>query len=283
MNALYETGNPFYSIFGGFRSNNPYSEFSIKNKVSILKQLYLLFVPGINWLQSHISKVVSGNHICYIDDGQLNNEYWLFINGMGTTQDIHNINHEYLKKVFDRPINCVYNTTDSIFVDFIECVIDRETEVLTEPSLTTVVYILNALYRYDKLVVIAHSQGCLIISQVLATLKKLNIDINLIKKMEIYAFGNTASKMEYVVETYPYLETIANEYDFFSKFGNNVKNNKLQNSLKVDGNIYVANNKYGHLLNIHYINSFDKSLPGYENLPKYKNSCDELSRLYSYI
>ena len=284
LNALYEAGNPFFSIFGGFRSNNKYSEFSIWKKTSIIKQIYLIFVPGINWLQGHLSKLISGNHTCLIKDKkQINRkeeEFWIFINGMGTTREIFNMNVKYLKTIFKRPINGIYNTTDSILVDFIECLIDKETSIMSDPAHVTLIYILDAIYKYDKIVIIAHSQGALIISQVLIALKSLDLKVKHYKKIEIYAFGNTASKMEYIHENYPYIETLANEFDFFSKLSNNVNNIKLKDKIKVDGEIFIRKNKYGHLLNIHYLDGFDQERT---NEPLYLNKTGEPSKLYKYI
>jgi len=110
-------------------------------------------------------------------------ERWFYINGIATNQDVARMNSAYLAQLFHRPITVVQNSTNSIGIDLLSCVLGKgikknpnleQKKSMTEPSIKAAVAILDALNadEIEKVVVIAHSEGTIIISNVLMALRK---------------------------------------------------------------------------------------------------------------
>ena len=285
INGFIEIGNPITGIFG---TSNPlkheFSEFKAGPKGSFIRQWMQLFIPRLSGVIFKILHITDKNHIRICKSNRCSehdehNEYWMYLNGIGSTPEIYDMNADYLEKIFDKHIEGVYNRTDSIWMDILEAFIDKETDIPSEPTLITLPRIINALYKYNKVVIIAHSQGTLIIGQVLNLLKDFDLDISLLKKLEIYAFGNVATKMKYVRDNYPYIETINNEFDIFTKLGPGINDKELKKLIDIDGDIYLKKGGYGHMLNVNYLNGFD---PNYTDTPVYVNKYGNPSKLYNY-
>jgi hypothetical protein len=100
-------------------------------------------------------------------------EHWFFINGVATNEALARLNAAFLAQLFHRPITVMQNATDSLLVDLVECglgkglTLDRET--MTEPAWRAASAILEALNApaTRRVVVIAHSQGTIIMANVL--------------------------------------------------------------------------------------------------------------------
>ena len=77
--------------------------------------------------------------------------------------------------MFDRPIHVIHNDSDSIFVDLIECLVGKQYEDLTEPAFVTLVAITKKLLdnKIKKIVIICHSQGTIVVGNVINSLKKM--------------------------------------------------------------------------------------------------------------
>ena len=106
-------------------------------------------------------------------------EHWFFINGIATNTDVARFNSAYLAHLFHRPVTVVQNATGSLLIDMRECIIgkgmqDRKEETLTEPAWRAAAAILEALNagQTGHVVVIAHSQGTIIMANVLTTIAK---------------------------------------------------------------------------------------------------------------
>lgn len=114
------------------------------------------------------------------------NEAWFFVNGIMTNDVIAHINSAYLSHLFHRPITLIQNSTDSALLDLIECAYGKEWRQMTEPAAKAFPAIYDALKspHKEKVVVIAHSQGTIIMANVLRMLyaiteRTMNLDAQL--------------------------------------------------------------------------------------------------------
>jgi hypothetical protein len=100
-------------------------------------------------------------------------EGWFFINGIMTNDSVAQLNAAYLAYLFHRPITLIQNSTDSFWIDLLECTIGKEWNRMTEPAVKAFPPIYHALKdeRKKKVVVIAHSQGTIIMANILTWLK----------------------------------------------------------------------------------------------------------------
>ena len=106
-------------------------------------------------------------------------EHWFFINGIATNEDVARINSACLTHLFHRPVTVIQNATCSAGLDVLECVIGKglrvcDKKIMTEPAWRAVTAILEALNadHTARVVVIAHSQGTIIMSNVLAAIEE---------------------------------------------------------------------------------------------------------------
>jgi hypothetical protein len=106
-------------------------------------------------------------------------ETWFFINGIMTNDSVAQLNAAYLSDLFHRPVTIIQNTTQSLLVDLSECAFGKiwqnEWHDIQEAAVKAFPPIYDAIKSPDKekVVVIAHSQGTIIMSVVLAMLKQL--------------------------------------------------------------------------------------------------------------
>lgn len=194
----------------------------------------------------------------------VDNICFIYINGiLSSKQEVLNDLNK-LKEIFNRPINCIYNPTDSLTVDLIECLLDKETNYITQPALVGLFTITKKILDpyIDKVIIISYSQRTIILSKIVNLLPKLGIDKELyLKKLEIYTIANCSSKMEYISQNLPYMEHLVNEHDFIGKLGINCSDH-LGSYIKIDGQKILVRNKYGHLLTENYLDNF---LPDFSN------------------
>ena len=80
------------------------------------------------------------------------------------------------------------------------------------------------------------------------------------KKLEIYAFANCASKMNYIIDDLPYIESFANENDIVAKLGCNCAED-VKKYISISGKTFINNDKFGHMLSSHYLDNFVKDYP----------------------
>lgn len=102
-------------------------------------------------------------------------EHWFFINGIATNADVARYNSAYLAHLFHRPVTVVNNATCSLPADLLECMLGKglqfcDKTYMAEPAWRAAAAILEALNSeaIDRVIVIAHSQGTIIMSNVLA-------------------------------------------------------------------------------------------------------------------
>jgi len=100
----------------------------------------------------------------------------------------HNLqqNADVLAETFGRPIFAVHNRTYGVFGDLFECIMQRSFNLFTEE--TRVCYEYVKAYCLDpdvkKVVLLAHSQGCIMASQILDQLY-VDLPAEAVSKLEV--------------------------------------------------------------------------------------------------
>lgn len=181
---------------------------------------------------------------------------WFFINGIATSPELSKVNGKKIAEVFKREIHLLYNPSDSIPFDLIECIMDRTFKMGTKVTDSIYEAIITALENYNKVVVLSHSQGGIIVAEIVNRLVNDEKNHELAEKLEVYTFASAANYMEKhdelteeKKELVPYMEHFANTKDFISRIG------ILHYKDEIEGYLYT-NNSSGHLLNIHYLVQF---------------------------
>lgn len=117
-------------------------------------------------------------------DDSFPRERWFFINGIATNRAVADLNARLLFRLFGRPITVIQNTTNSVGLDLVECAVGKEFKTepdlddsgtFTEPALVATNTVLEAVNQgtVDKVVVVAHSQGTIIVANVLRAIAKV--------------------------------------------------------------------------------------------------------------
>ena len=225
--AVYNSRNIFRSLVG---YNNKSFKFNIR---VFLKQLNYMIIPKLpfrtpKWLPQFVKDLFFRDDSNYLISNTevVDNICFIYINGiLSSKQDIlSDINK--LNEIFNRPINNIYNPTDSFTVDLIECLLDKESNYITQPALVGLFTISKKILdpQIDKVIIIAYSQGTVILSKIISLLPKLGIDKEIyLKKLEIYTVANCSSKMKYISQNLPYMEHLVNEHDFIGRLGINFR------------------------------------------------------------
>jgi hypothetical protein len=95
-------------------------------------------------------------------------EAWFFINGIMTNDTVAQINAALIASLFHRPITLIQNSTSSLITDLLECALGKQWHRTTEAVEKAFPVIHEALKsEKEKVVVLAHSQGTIIISIIL--------------------------------------------------------------------------------------------------------------------
>lgn len=102
-------------------------------------------------------------------------ESWFFVNGIMTNSAVAQLNAAHLSWLFHRPVTLLQNATAGLIVDLLQCAVGKQWRRITEPAVKAMPAIYDALKRRDKqrVVVIAHSQGTIIMATVLGLLCSL--------------------------------------------------------------------------------------------------------------
>lgn len=198
------------------------------------------------------------------------NEKWFFLNGIGTNEDMARVNALMLNKIFKRPITPLHNPTNGFARDLIEVTKGRNFNTPTSVARSAKIHIKCELLKiakrtansseYEKkrhkVVVIAHSQGGIIISNVVKMLIHDPRCNSLLKHLEIYTFASAhdeypSSLTKSQSTKVPFTEHFANDRDYVAEVG------VLKNVNKTSGKVYEKSGP-GHLLNYHYLRDFDQ-------------------------
>jgi hypothetical protein len=310
------------------------SEYSIVNPFELIqsvKYLTEVTVPALpielpDWLLGGENAVFwRGTDILFQSDPENNpysfpDEAWIFINGVGTNSDMARINADLLSLMFRRPLTIIQNATNSIVLDLLQSVIGKAWQDTTEASVKAYPIIHNALHTATKkrVVVICHSQGTIIMANVLralideefremlqeeglktragsrksAKLEGLERHEDL-EKLEIYSFANCSDVMRYAPglksdagNPVPFLENFANELDLVARTGI-LAPRKEKWGIKIDGDVYAKARGWGHLLNLHYLMGIRDHLENPKSVrnPYASMGADpgDMPRLYKYF
>jgi hypothetical protein len=113
-------------------------------------------------------------------------ERWFFLNGCCVSG--HNLqqNADQLSKTFGRPIFAIHNRTYGVLGDLFECILQRNFDLFTEETRVCYEYIKSYMMDHEvgKVVLIAHSQGCIMASQILDQLY-VDLPSEAVKKLEV--------------------------------------------------------------------------------------------------
>lgn len=262
------------SIFGKkiIASNFGNNEKKEINKITnFLINIKNTFIPRLSiispsWIPVFIKNIIfGGNSQYYPDYPEIQDSTCIiYINGILTAKNQVLLNDKYiLKKLLNRSVNIIHNETDSIISDLIESAIGKLSKDFTEISLLTLHLICKKMLddNIKKIVIICYSQGTIIMANVLSKFKILGLDKEkFLKKLEIYAIANCATKMNYIIDKLPYIENFANENDFVAKMGCNC-NSDIKDLVSIDGKIFINKNGSGHFLYSHYIHNFVSDYP----------------------
>lgn len=231
----------------------------------------------------------NGNYTTFPD------EAWFFINGIMTDDNLAQVNAAYISYLFHRPLTLIQNSTDSFAIDLLQCMLGKEWDHVTEPVIKAFPVIYDALKspHKRKVVVIAHSQGTIIIANVLRLLyQKVQspveearelleaasefaqpefiypdqfeldlddfdpLDEQELAKLEVYCFATCANVLAYheTEEEKP--------LPWIEHFGNEydivarlgmLAPNAKLLEIGIEGPRYVRRGAWGHFLNEHYL------------------------------
>jgi len=226
-------------------------------------------------------------------------ELWFFINGICTDHYIAQLNAECLAELFGRTIHILHNETEGFYRDLLECVNGRVGS-RTVPSLLDVTMRLllqtqnfwaNPIEQWPIIVVIAHSQGTILLSamvEALSTctgarkllndyldpahsfrtseghdyakllLKKEDGDLewglnSLLKKMQVFNFANCAVEFEQKAIGDSFYPAVI---EHFVNEHDLVASLAPQEQYGYAGTVFKRDGAWGHLLNIHYLDRF---------------------------
>lgn len=173
------------------------------------------------------------------------NQAWFFLNGICTDRSVLRLNGKALADLFNRRINLMHNPSDGFVLDLVECVFGRTMQIVSTLD-NSVAYILeDALNRYSKVVLIAHSQGGIISTGALYQLagRLTGTRSMLLNKLEVYTFASAATELNL---PQVYAEHFYHTRDYVARIG------VAGNTEKFSGRLFHYEAS-GHLLNAHYL------------------------------
>lgn len=183
-------------------------------------------------------------------------EAWFYINGILTDETIATMNGEYIAHLFGRKVEVLHNPTDALLLDLVETVVGRTWQSFSRADQFAYDKILSRLKdeSIKKVVILAHSQGTVLMANVLRKLQELHPA--LVRKLEIYTIANCASSMKAITDekglSFPYMEHFANTKDLICRLGVLATKAKNRGEVQIDGPVFVKEG-WGHLLNVHYL------------------------------
>ncbi|KAH8204138.1 hypothetical protein TruAng_001690 [Truncatella angustata] len=169
-------------------------------------------------------------------------EQWLFINGIGGEYFWLQLYCEKLRDTFNRDIKGIFNRSDGLFWDLVECAGERDaagSQNLIQRTLSSraaqdalsselsAAFQNNAFNGY--IVMIAYSQGCLLLRLVLQDFVTRKMYRHAMKvRLRVFTFGNPSidwmvtnnkNQRRPLCEFVNYTEHFANERDFVARLG----------------------------------------------------------------
>lgn len=185
-----------------------------------------------------------------------------------------------LAATFGRPVTGIHNRSFGVIFDIIECLVQRNFNCETYDIRVTYEALKDALEdpdrRLDKVVVLCHSQGGILVSLALERLYA-NLPAACFDKLEVYTFGSAAAHFYNPLRTVPphdnvsaavephvpmprrdlsnhYIRTVehyCNEYDLVPQWG--VLYHMSKGKRTYSGRAFVRKCATGHLFDVHYL------------------------------
>lgn len=180
-------------------------------------------------------------------DGVDVDEDWYFVNGIMTTKRIAIMNASYLSRIFKRPINIIYNPSRGLSRDLGECILGRTFNKHSNTAFIGAQLLADKLRRGRRVVLIGHSQGGIISSNIVGILHEFGIKAEQLKLLEVYTFAGAQDELEGPLGV---SEHFANEKDYVARIG------VMRRDQHVHGETHVREDAVGHLLNEHYLHAF---------------------------
>jgi hypothetical protein len=301
------------SVFGnvGSMRRAPYSEYDLfwsGNVPRLTRYLAEILIPSVpgrapRWLPPPLSSLLfHRSHELEgagrAPKGPFNGEQWFFINGILTNEDVARMNAAYLVDLFHRPVTVLWNSTDGLGVDLLECTTEKigatgeDVDSAFHPLLDAIASTSN-----KRVVLISHSQGTIITAVLLRLIRGvyertmsgrhrnlsksdreairrhaaeegLKVDPRRLEpvtpkeiaKLEVYCFANCASEMSYLdtARALPRIESYGNEHDLVARLGM-LAPDPHECDIQIVGPRFVHRGAWGHLLNAHYLIDIDKA------------------------
>lgn len=187
-----------------------------------------------------------------------------------------------ISKIFRRRVIGIHNITYGALFDLIECVVQRCFLYATKDTRYVYRRLSEILQKPEvhKLVVIVHSQGGIILSNVVDMILA-DCRPEILKKMEVYTFGYVSVSHLFLVSILSlachadttlrnaanhfnnpmvandplyHIEHFCNEHDFVARIGTIAGINEAQEDVKYYvGKVVLYLQRSGHLMNQHYL------------------------------
>jgi len=197
-------------------------------------------------LNRKLKRAPESYRIPKIEEDDEKGEIWFYINGVVTDHWIAQLNAEHIARIFRRPVHILHNPTEGLHRDLRECVAGRvlhdKTGVAEE--LREELSKLAGGKGSVRIVVVAHSQGTILMSEIVQELRRRKSP--LLKRMEVFNFAFCAD--EFPADCCRKVEHYANENDFVAALS------------LTPGNAYDApipvfrrRDQWGHFLGAHYL------------------------------
>ncbi|KAL8947282.1 MAG: hypothetical protein Q9222_006419 [Ikaeria aurantiellina] len=202
----------------------------------------------------------------YKSSQQHPHEQWIFINGICTGYSGLQENVDRIALLFGRNVLGIHNQSYGFLSDLMECLLQRCLSYDTLDVRIAYEYVKSYLTNPDveKVVLIGHSQGGIIVSMVLDHLFP-ELPAEIMGKLEVYTFGSAASHFHNPPvssssllhpsasrDTIPHIEHYANEYDMVPRWGVLYAISSLLTN-RYAGDVFVRMGATGHLFVPHYM------------------------------
>jgi len=212
-------------------------------------------------------------------------EVWFYVNGVAEQGAMVAATCTLLRKLTGRLVNPFVNTSHGIPLDIMECIVGRSLNCASEPAFTLVSAVIRQLAKGRRVVLVAHSQGGIICSNVVNYLVKCakeaapnsksnNINGNAttdrsllrtgfelhpyhkdafadgLARLEVYTFASAADESQ-SIPSGPFAEHFATEDDFISRIGVLEFSKKHKKYREWNGTVYKLDAKHefqGHLV-----------------------------------
>ncbi|GAM86631.1 hypothetical protein ANO11243_046460 [Dothideomycetidae sp. 11243] len=186
---------------------------------------------------------------------------WIFINGIAVGKTTLRQELKVISETFNAPVLGINNRTYGLVLDLLECVYQRafgwqtEETRIAEPIIKTY---LEDTVNVDKVILVAHSQGGIIASDILNVIYSEVAWNHIHDRLEVYTFGSAALNFQnpwldgkHERRLVTHMEHYCHEKDLVTQYGALASVDRKDD--RYLGKVFVAKGWKGHLLNQHYL------------------------------